>query len=183
MRLENEGKTTRYDWIEELKNNKYGHENGHQDSNASRAESRKGRNYISESEQLTFSTILWLPPNEEKDTSLHSKITDKDKNKKEEQYTPYRVLANLSIMGRTLIVECLSDRLLKKCNDTILRLVSGKHLIHLGDSYSELVPSNAADRQNSWIEYEKHDHGLSEKKACKQRHSFECSLKDLIQLS
>ena len=103
-----------------------------------------------------------MPPNEEKDTSLHSNIKGKDKNKKEEQYSPYRVLGNLSIVGRTLIVECLSDRLLKKCNDTILRLVGGKHLIYLGDSYSELMPSNVADRQNSWIEYEKHDHGLSE---------------------
>jgi hypothetical protein len=159
-RLENEGKTTRYDWIEELENNKF----GHQDSTASRAESRKERNFMSESEQLTFRTILWLPPNEEKDTSLHSNITGKDKNKKEEQYTQYRVLGNLSIMGKTLIVECLSDRLLKKCNDTILRLVGGKHLIHLGDSYSELMPSNAADRQNSWIENEKHDLGLSEEK-------------------
>jgi hypothetical protein len=164
VRLQNEGKTTRYDWIEELENNKFGHENGHQDSNASMAESRKERNYMSESEQLTFRTILWLPPNEEKDTSLHSNITGKDKNEKEEQYMQYRVLGNLSITGKTLIVECLSDRLLKKCNDTILRVVGGKHLIHLGDSYSELMPSNAAYRQNYSIEYEKHDPGLSEEK-------------------
>ena len=161
-RLENEGKTTRYDWIEELDNNKFGHENGDQDVMQAWQRTEKERNYISEPEQLTFRTILWLPPNEEKDTSLHSNIKGKYKNKKEEQYSPYRVLGNLSIVGRTLIVECLSDRLLKKCNDTILRLVGGKHLMYVGDSYSELMPSNVADRQNSWIEYEKQDHGLSE---------------------
>ena len=82
-RLENEGKTTRYDWIEELENNKSGHENGgHQDVNMASRQRAEKRNYVSEPEQLTFRTILWLPPNEEKDISLHSNSTGKDKNKK-----------------------------------------------------------------------------------------------------
>ena len=166
-RLENEGKTIRYDWIEELENNKqFGYENGdnHQDVNTGTPRELK-RDYISEPEKLTFRTILWLPPNEETDTSLRSSSKGKDKNKDkiEEQYTPYRVLGNLSLTGKMLIVECLSDTLLKRCNDTILRLVGSKHLIHLGDSYSELMPPNIADRrQDSWMEYEKHEHGLSE---------------------
>ena len=60
-RLENEGKTTRYDWIEELDNNKFGHENGDQDVMQAWQRTEKERNYISEPEQLTFRTILWLP--------------------------------------------------------------------------------------------------------------------------
>jgi SEC-C motif len=163
-RLENEGKTIRYDWIEELEDSKqFGYENGdhHQDVNTCTHIEQK-RVYVSEPEKLTFRTILWLPPNEYKDTSLHSSSKGK-KDKKGEQYTPYRVLGNLSLTAKTLIVECLSDRLLKRCNDTILRLVGSKHLIHLGDSYSELMPPNTAGmRQNSWMEYEKHEHGLSE---------------------
>ncbi len=169
-RLENEGKTIRYDWIEELENNKqFGYENGdhHQDVNTGTRRGEQKTDYVSEPEKLTFRTILWLPPNEEKDTSLHS--SSKGKNKKDkkdkigEQYTPYRVLGNLSLTAKTLIVECLSDRLLERCNDTILRLVGSKHLIHLGDSYSELMPPNTAGiRQDSWMEYEKHEHGLSE---------------------
>ena len=74
----------------------------------------------------------------------------------------HRVLGNLSIIGKTLIVECLSDNLLKRCNDTIPRLVGSEHLIHLGDIYSELMPPNTADRRDSWIGYEKHEHGLGE---------------------
>jgi hypothetical protein len=62
---------------------------------------------------------------------------------------PYRVLGNLSLTGKMLIIEWLSDRLLKKCNDTILLPIGSKHLIHLGHSYSELMPPNTADRQDS----------------------------------
>ena len=35
------------------------------------------------------------------------------------------------------MVECLSDRLLEKCNDAIL-LLADKYLLYLGDNYTEL---------------------------------------------
>jgi hypothetical protein len=35
------------------------------------------------------------------------------------------------------MVECLSDRLLEKCND-VIRLLADKYLLYLGDNYTEL---------------------------------------------
>jgi hypothetical protein len=42
-------------------------------------------------------------------------------------------------------------------------LVGSKHLLHLGDRYSEFMSPNSTDkRQGSWMEYKKPEHGLSE---------------------
>ena len=59
------------------------------------------------------------------------------KSNKNEEFVPYRVLGNLSIKGKIMNVSCMSDRLLKKCND-IINNIAGKYIVYLGDKYTEL---------------------------------------------
>ncbi len=84
--------------------------------------------------------------------------------KKEGRYIPYRVLGNLSIDGKNLEVECLSDSLLYRCNDLIQSL-AGKYLKHLGNVYKEISTSssglNAEQKVNSMDDYE-HYHNNSD---------------------
>ncbi|MGC2572092.1 MAG: hypothetical protein WA364_11325, partial [Candidatus Nitrosopolaris sp.] len=58
-----------------------------------------------------------------------------------ETYIPYRVLGNLSISGKNLTIECLSDTLLGNCNK-IIQSIAGDYLIHIGDTYKQLPYSN-----------------------------------------
>ena len=130
MKLENEGKhSIRYDWVEKLnKKDLIG--------------TMIGSTGLDE--HLSLNTILWMPsPDSEEDkdydknyiSTTNKKRNDNDVNK--EVFTAYRVLGNLSITGSNLMVECLSDRLLEKCNDAI-RSLADKYLLYLGDNYTEL---------------------------------------------
>jgi hypothetical protein len=130
VRLENEGKhSIRYDWVEKLnKKDLIGTMIGSAGLD----------------EHLSLNTILWMPsPDSEEDkdydknyiSTINKKRNDNDVNK--EVFTAYRVLGNLSITASNLMVECLSDRLLEKCNDAI-RLLADKYLLYFGDNYTEL---------------------------------------------
>lgn len=133
VKLENEGKhSIRYDWVEKInKKDLFG-----------TMINSKGQD-----ELLSLNTILWMPsPDSEEDkdydenyvSTTNKKRNGNDDNK--EVFTAYRVLGNLSITGRNLMVECLSDRLLEKCNDAIHPLAD-KYLLYLGDNYTELPSS------------------------------------------
>ena len=126
----------RYDWIEKI------------DTTSSKTnylignniEKQEGEDIIDDSEleearKVQLNTILWLPNS----SSLSSKNKKKHsrKNNKNEEFVPYRVLGNLSIKGKIMTVSCMSDKLLKKCND-IINNISDKYLVYLGDKYTEL---------------------------------------------
>ena len=62
-------------------------------------------------------------------------------NIKKETYIPYRVLGNLSISGKNLIIDCLSD------TNEIIRSLAGKYLTYIGDIYKEL-PYSSIETEN-----------------------------------
>ena len=64
-------------------------------------------------------------------------------------------LGILSIDGKNLEVECLSDALLYQCNDLIQSL-AGKYLKHLGNAYKDISSSglNAEKMVDSMDDYE-----------------------------
>ncbi|MGA9318458.1 MAG: SEC-C metal-binding domain-containing protein [Nitrososphaeraceae archaeon] len=104
VRLENEGKRSiRYDWVEKI--NK-------KDLIGTMSDSAG-------LEHLSLNTILWMPSpdsEEDKDYDRNYISTTNNTDVNKEVYIPYRVLGNLSITGRNLQVECLSDKLLENCN-------------------------------------------------------------------
>ncbi len=130
VRLENEGKCSmRYDWVQKM--NK-------EDLVGTMADS-SGLD-----EHLSLNTILWMPsPNSKQNKDYGKNSISAIKNKRnhnivnKEEFIAYRVLGNLSITGSELVVECLSDRLLENCNNTI-RLLAEESLLHLDDSYTEI---------------------------------------------
>jgi hypothetical protein len=137
-KLESKGRVMRYDWIEPLyayqlekKNNK---ENQYQDE--------KDLPTLPESDQhLALSTILWIPQNDEVEDGLTTKKGTNNNNINEGTYIPYRVLGNLSISGKNLTIDCLSDTLLENCNK-IIQSIAGDYLTYIGDTYRELSYSN-----------------------------------------
>src|SRR5581483_4830132 len=97
-------------------------------------------------------TIAWVPQNDEVESKSNS-IT------KNTAYVPYRVLGNLSISGNNLTIECLSDRLLKTCNE-IIQSLAGKYLIYIGDSYRELSDSSIQTESEDYYYDEDDDYRL-----------------------
>ena len=133
-KLEGKGRVMRYDWVEPL----YGYEKKSNKENQYQIE--KDFPILPESHQhLALSTILWVPQNDEVEGLTTKKGTNNNNN--EETYIPYRVLGNLSISGKNLTIECLSDTLLGNCNK-IIQSIAGDYLIHIGDTYKELPYSN-----------------------------------------
>ena len=112
------------------------------------------------SEEISLNTILWVSE-DEYDLQEYGNAFDMHNNdsggKKEGRYIPYQVLGNLSIDGKNLEVECLSDSLLYQCNDLIQSLAS-KYLKHLGNSYKDISSSglNAEQMVDSMDDYEQY---------------------------
>jgi SEC-C motif len=127
----------RYDWIEKLDvtSSKTNYLIG---NNIEKQEEDIDDNELEETRRVQLNTILWLP-NSSFASSLSSNKKKKysRKSNKNEEFVPYRVLGNLSIKGKIMNVSCMSDKLLKKCND-IINNIAGKYLIYLGDKYTEL---------------------------------------------
>ena len=126
----------RYDWIEKLDvtSSKTNYLIG---NNIAKQEDIDD-NELEESRRVQLNTILWLP-NSSFVSSLSSNKKKKysRKSNKNEEFVPYRVLGNLSIKGKIMNVSCMSDKLLKKCND-IINNIAGKYIVYLGDKYTEL---------------------------------------------
>ena len=119
VRMENEGKRTiRFDWVQKISK---------KELIGTMADS------MGLDEHLSLNTILWMsspsPYAEDKD----SKINDKRDDVRKELFTAYRVLGNLSIGGNELTVECLSDKLLENCGNSIR--LADEYLSYLDDSY------------------------------------------------
>ena len=133
-KLEGQGRVIRYDWVEPLFRDQFQKNNDKE----YQYQEEKDLPTLPESDQhLALNTILWVPQNDEVEDSLKTKNSTRNNNTKKETYTLYRVLGNLSISGKNLIIDCLSDRLLKNCNE-IIRSLAGKYLTYIGDTYKEL---------------------------------------------
>jgi len=109
-------------------------------------------------QHLALSTILWIPQNDEVEDSLTTK-TNNNENVSEGTYIPYRVLGNLSISGKNLTIDCLSDTLLENCNK-IIQSIAGDYLIYIGDTYEELSYSNAQTENEDDHQLDNHDEEL-----------------------
>lgn len=135
-----EDDTIRFDWVEKLDVSKNLTD---VDTNNDISKESEEQNHDYETEEpreLRLNTILWLPfKNNQKGSSFKQDG---------EKYIPYRVLGNLSIKGKILIIECTSDKLLNKCNN-IINSIAGKYLVHLGDKYTELEQYEKEDRSNT----------------------------------
>jgi hypothetical protein len=134
-KLEGKGRVMRYDWVEPL------YEYEKKSNKEKQYQIEKDLPTLPESHQhLALSTILWVPQNDEVEDSLTTK-KGTNNNINEETYIPYRVLGNLSISGKNLTIDCLSDTLLENCNK-IIQSIAGDYLIYIGDTYKELLCSN-----------------------------------------
>ena len=135
-KLGSQRRVIRYDWVEPLYTNQF-----EQNTNNKENQYQKEKDLPTSPQspqQLALNTILWVPQNDELEDSLKTKnFTNNNNNIKKEAYIPYRVLGNLSISGKNLIIDCLSDTLLKNCNE-IIQSLAGKYLTYLGDTYKEL---------------------------------------------
>ena len=160
-KLEDEGRVIRYDWVEALHRDQFEMNNNKENQ----YQKEKDLSALPQShQQLALSTILWVPQNEVED-SLKTKNSRNNNNKnniKKESYIPYRVLGNLSINGKNLIIECLSDTLLKNCND-IIQTLAGKYLIYIGDAYKELPYSNTqTENKEDYYDHQLDNHDIDE---------------------
>lgn len=127
----------RYDWIEKLDvtgSNKTNYLIG---NNIEKLKEDIDDNELEETRRVQLNTILWLPTSSSSSSmSSNKKKKYSSKSNKKEEFVPYRVLGNLSIKGKIMDVSCMSDKLLKKCND-IINNIAGKYLVYLGDKYTE----------------------------------------------
>ena len=157
-KLQGQGRVIRYDSVEALyrdgfeKNNDK--ENQYQDE--------KDLPTLPQSDQHlalnTLNTILWVPQNDEVGDTLKTRNSTSNNNIKKETYIPYRVLGNLSISGKNLIIDCLSDRLLKNCNE-IIQSLAGKYLTYVGDTYKELpYPSIQTENEDDYDDHHLDNH-------------------------
>jgi hypothetical protein len=140
-RLENDGKFVRFDWIEKLEGDSV--QNLLESENGKLDNKQQGNDGLTDYEGVKLNTLLWLPTIGEHD----SKISKDNK-----KYTLYRVLGNLSIKGKLLIIQCMSDKLLGRCNDIIQNL-GGKYLDHRVDKYSELQGAIKGNTGEDDLEY------------------------------
>jgi hypothetical protein len=121
-KLEGKGRIMRYDWVEVL----YRHQFEKKKHKENQYQEEKT---LAESDQhLAVNTILWALQNDE--DSLTTKNSADNNNIKKETYIPYRVLGNLSITGKNLIIDCLSDILLKNCNE-IIQSLAGRQILDI----------------------------------------------------
>jgi hypothetical protein len=104
---------------------------------------------------------MWVLQNDEVDT-LETKNSTNNNGIKKETYISYRVLGNLSIFGKNLTIDCLSDRLLKNCNE-IIQSLAGKYLTYIGDTYKEFS-STETENEGDYDDYhlDKHDDTLKQ---------------------
>ena len=172
VELENDENVLRYDWVKELEkgkfdflndvDTKYGNNNN---NNNDKVKDKQKPHLANLSEEISLNTILWVSEDEYdlQECGNNFDIHNNDSGgKKEGRYIPYRVLGNLSIDGKNLKVECLSDSLLYQCNDLIQSL-AGKYLKHLGNAYKDISSSglNAEQMVDSMDDYE-HYHNNSD---------------------
>jgi hypothetical protein len=155
--LECKGRVMRYDWVELLYRDQFGKKNNKENQ----YQNEKGLPALPQSRQhLALSTILWIPQNDEVEDSLTTKKgINNNKNVNEGTYIPYRVLGNLSISGKNLTIDCLSDTLLENCNK-IIQSIAGDYLIYIGDTYEELSYSNAQTENEDDHQLDNHDEEL-----------------------
>jgi hypothetical protein len=137
-KLEGKGRIIRYDWVEVLYRDQF-EKKMHKEN---QYQEEKDLLTLPQSDQhLAVNTILWVLQNDEVEDSLTTKNSTDNNNIRKETYIPYRVLGNLSISGKNLIIDCLSDTLLKNCNE-IIQSLAGKYLTYIGDTYKELAYSS-----------------------------------------
>jgi len=156
-KLEGKGRVMRYDWVEPLYRDQFKKKNNKENQ----YQNEKGIPALPQSRQhLALSTILWIPQNDEVEDSLTTKKgINHNKNVNEGTYVPYRVLGNLSISGKNLTIDCLSDTLLENCNK-IIQSIAGGYLIYIGDTYEELSYSNAQTENEDDHQLDNHDEEL-----------------------
>ena len=154
-KLEGQGRVIRYDWVEPLFRDQFQKNNDKE----YQYQEEKDLPTLPESDQhLALNTILWVPQNDEVEDSLKTKNSTRNKNTKKETYTLYRVLGNLSISGKNLIIDCLSDRLLKNCNE-IIQSLAGKYLTYIGDTYKELPYSHTqTENEDDYYDHQLDNH-------------------------
>lgn len=151
-KLEGKARVMRYDWVEPLYGYQFKKKNNKKEN---RYQDEKDLPTLSEShQQLALRTILWMPQNDEEDDLTTKKGTNNN-NINEGKYIPYRVLGNLSISGKNLTIDCLSDILLENCNK-IIQTLAGKYLTYVSDTYKELPYSNTQTEN----EDDNYDHQL-----------------------
>jgi len=146
-KLESYGRVTRYDWVEALSLNANRFKNDDDKEN----QYQKEEDFLT-GEQIALDTIAWVPQSDEVESKSNSII-------KNEAYVPYRVLGNLSISGKNLIIECLSDKLHKNCNE-IIQSLAGKYLTHIGDMYKELSDSSTQTENEDYYYDDNDDYHL-----------------------
>jgi Protein of unknown function (DUF2384) len=139
-KLEGKGRIIRYDWVEALYTDQF------EKTNHEENQYQQEKDLPTLPQHIALSTILWVLQNDEAEDSLTTKNSPENNNIKKETYIPYRVLGNLSISGKNLIIDCLSDTLLKNCNE-IIRSLAGKYLTYIGDTYKEL-PHSSTETEN-----------------------------------
>lgn len=154
VELENEGNVLRYDWVKELEEGKFdflvndAHKKYNNNHDKDKVKDKQKSDIDNLSEEIALNTILWVSkgddgPQEHKDISDVYNSGDSSGgigSKNEGRYIPYQVLGNLSINGKILEIECLSDSLLYQCNDLIQSL-AGKYLEHVGNVYKDISSS------------------------------------------
>ena len=163
--LENEGsKTLRYDWVEKLdakddtlvsskhqpSSNLFNTNNnvvidGHDKNNRDR---QQKSDFTHTSKELALQTILWVPVDED-DVKDEGGKNNKKTKKNSDGFIPYRVLGNLDITENALVIECLSDSLLFRCND-LLQSLAGKYLRHRGNTYKEIPSTESKDHDEQY---------------------------------
>jgi hypothetical protein len=145
VELENEGNVLRYDWVKELEEGKFDFLNDADTkyNNNNEVKDKQKSHLANISEEISLNTILWVSEDEydlQECENTFDIYNNYNGGKKEGRYIPYRVLGNLSIDGKNLKVECLSDSLLYQCNDLIQSL-AGRYLKHLGNAYKDISSS------------------------------------------
>ena len=145
-----EDDTIQYNWIEKLDVTTANQTNYLIGDNIEKSEDSYD-NKLEETRKLELNTILWLPKLSPSSAG-NKKYSRNDNN---EEFIPHRVLGNLSIKGKIMTVSCMSDKLLKKCNN-ILENIAGKYLVHLGDKYTELYTElqDATKKEESDLDIE-----------------------------
>jgi hypothetical protein len=157
-KLEGKGRVMRYDWVEPLYRDQFGKKNNKENQ----YQNEKGLPTLPQSRQhLALSTILWIPQKDEVEDGLTKKGTNNNKNVNEGTYVPYKVLGNLSISGKNLTIDCLSDTLLENCNK-IIQSIADDYLIYIGDTYEELSYSNAQTENEDDHQLDNHDEELEQ---------------------
>ena len=117
VELENDGNVLRYDWVKELEEGKFDFlnyvDNKYNNDDDDEVKDKQKSHLANLSEEISLNTILWVSEDEydQEREDIFGIYNNGGGGKKESRYIPYRVLGNLSIDGKNLKVECLSDSL------------------------------------------------------------------------